>query len=163
MDLKKILLEQITDTEFKRLRSFWFKKTRPSEDFDFARIIKPLTAENYDVLLEEFVVNAYSDKVSVNKVGKWIRYYTRNITPANIQEIAEIASADRFKKGHLELYFKVAAFEEEHLRICFAEINSLIVGYHIQARRQHYNLFSWTKQPQLQKKSFYAIWIPSQP
>ncbi len=162
INLSEIVLKQISGEEFQQIHDVWYRKQTENRRSDTAEILSPLISSSYNELLNDFLETEYSDQVSVNKNGIWVKYYSRKMCERDISEISRIARNDRYKKGHLELHFKLDQMHTSLNRVMvkFVDIAGIIFGYEVMVPNKHHHLFSWEGELNFQKTKTFGLWLP---
>jgi|SRR3989344_2424299 len=160
MDLAKIVLEQVANSEYRGMHRFWYPNSRSAlETHSHARMRNPLTFANYEEAIREFLDYEISHLITANRDGRWKRFFKNN--PGwNIGEVADIARQDEKKIGHLEFYFRPDPGSNNEVKMCFTERDGLVVGFELSVPG------SFLKQPNGHKPQYrpdlFALWVPQE-
>jgi hypothetical protein len=158
--LSEIILRQIRSSEFDKIHGIWYKKQKDTKGMDCAVLVSCLKYFSYEELIESFRKSEYRDRIRVNKHRKWQNYYTRKMEKRHVNEIADIAKHDRFKKGHLELNFKIEYDTLDFIKLKFVELEDGIFAYEIMFPNKYHYVFTWEKEPEFEKSNTFALWMP---
>ena len=159
--LQDITLRNIRSSEFNRLHNIWYKNQKIEKSMDTAFLVLPLKSNSYVELIESFLESEHCDRICVNKYGKWQKYYTRKMEKSNVKEIAEIAKNDRFKKGHLELNFKLEPQTLDYIKLKFVEFEEGIFAYEVMFPNKYHFVFKWETEPRFKRSTTCGLWVPS--
>ena len=159
MKLSDIVLKPVTFEEYSDCFSLWYDRNITSSiASSYNGIINPWIFPSYDELLKGSLQAKFLSRVSVNNKGRWKKYSVSEIKRGRGAEVIDIASNDKIKKGHLELYFSVDyESNDQRIRIKFAEIEGLIVGYSVSFKDFHKGFFTWAAPPERGKENYYAL------
>ena len=147
---RRILLEEISRSEYYLLRRSWGCRTIEKEIHDtYAQIINPPVAESYESLISTFLGHPAAKKLSVFKPGKgWRKYAVNEINPDLSRTIVTMAENDALGYDNFEMSFQPvqanAGGIEERAKIVFCEAGDLLVGYKIKVHRDNLPLFDST-------------------
>lgn len=157
MNLKDIVLKQAPLEEFVQMHSTWYHSPSIIHQVNPARITQTITFPDYHSMLMQFLGDARADRVSVNKKGKWLKFYARRLLAREIQEIARIAGADSKKQEHIELYFKERPYDQAFVKLKFADIADQLVCYYLFFPSNLADWYTWQERPALLKPNVYAL------
>ncbi|HIG96347.1 TPA: hypothetical protein HA249_05680 [Candidatus Woesearchaeota archaeon] len=156
MNLKDVVLERVTDTEFKKLRFPHYGK--PWEDrgchYQFARIAEAPAYDDYETLLQEFREQPrakYAGFLNDERSKKpWTKVFVSGITEETIAEIKEGIKRNPVKKNHFELRYTRNRQRKPSDFLCiqvqFEEWDGLIVPFQVYIPPGEYGSeFSWIR------------------
>ena len=145
MDLSLINLEEISPSEYSKMREFWNFKYLMSGNFLRVKVKDTFTYDNYEGIISDFIKHPYSDKISIMNNGTWIKRYKGKsgleISDKEVMNFADIARKDKYHKMFFEIYFKENWRKIPRMKVGFAEVGGLIIGYEIYVAPDLLNLF----------------------
>ena len=158
MELSDITFGNITDNDYNDACVYWYRKTHTNKQGDGRfSIITPFVSDSYERLIEWFMDKHLGFRVSVNKNGRWIKFYKNAINNDAINEISNIARNDLFDGCNFELYFKLGNYEIRRPEVCklkFAKRDESIIAYHVIFMNIHAQLFSFNENTEPVKSLF---------
>jgi len=158
-DLKEVVLQEIHLSEYKELERILNEHRRSRKEIDvYARIITPLSDNNYESLLDRFVNMENADKISVRDGSSWVRTYVKRTTEENKKNLAKIAENDKYQKGHFELSFKFTGAPRGIIE--FRKHDGMIVGYKVRIPRELSSMVTFNQTTHDQYSYINGLWLP---
>lgn len=162
MDLKEIVLRQISTSEFRSIQEKWLGQSRSKANIAPARIVEPLVFPDYRSLIEDFISDEHAKELSVRSSEGWERYYRKQVKPDVLNRVCRLAEENTDFIGPIDLSFNFSGINSHNTQIGFTWYNGKVVSYYLDVHLVDRNNFSWVSPSHYNRfgKFLNALWLP---
>lgn len=160
--LRSLILKPCSLERYSEINKGWYRtevRAREGDSVGRAEIMVTIETADYESLMREFLEEPTADKVSVNESGTWRRYLVRRMTQEEVSHICRVASNDRIRRGHIELYFDTRTRRSTMglLKLKFAETSKGLICYETNFPHWQAKLVKWQDDKVPQGKLFRGL------